>query len=194
MDPGELRTLLQQHHYDCYGWALCCCRFDPHAAEDVLQAAYLKVLEGEAQFGGRSSFKTWVFAVIRRTARDERRKAFVRRLRFTNQESDLPGSEDPVGTTETGELQEGFRRALAMLPKRQRETLHLVFYQDLTIEEAAAVLNISVGSARTHYTRGKINIRKFMETRYALSGSKIRRNRDQGTLQQSEARRQTTLP
>ncbi len=188
MDPVELRSLLQQHHQDCYGWALCCCKFDPGIADDVLQASYLRVLEGEAQFGGRSSFKTWLFAVIRRTALDERRKAFFRRLRFTNQYTDLPGSEDPADMTETGELQEAFRHALTMLPGRQQETLHLVFYQDLTIEEAAAVLNISVGSARTHYTRGKINVKKFMETRYAPPGPALRRNRNQGTLQQSEAR------
>lgn len=188
MDPVELRTLLEQHHHDCYGWALCCCKFDASIADDVLQASYLKVLEGEAQFGARSSFKTWLFAVIRRTAHDEQRRALFRRLRFTNQNTELPGSENPADMTETGELQEAFRHALTMLPGRQRETLHLVFYQDLTIEEAAAVLNISIGSARTHYARGKIKIRKFMKTRYALPGSTFRRNGNPETLQQSEAR------
>src|SRR6266487_259810 len=57
----------------------CCCGWDRTAAEDVLQASYLKLLDGRARFEGRSSFRTFVLGVIARTAREGRRRSALRR-------------------------------------------------------------------------------------------------------------------
>ena len=53
-------------------------------------------------------------------------------------------------------------QALSRLSKRQQEVLHLVFYQNLTIQEAANVLAMPVGTARTHYERGKSRLRELL--------------------------------
>ena len=42
-----------------------------------MQLAYVKVLEGSAKFDGRSSFRTWLFGVVRRTAAEQRRRYAV---------------------------------------------------------------------------------------------------------------------
>ena len=54
--------------------------------------------------------------------------------------------------------------AMGKLSARQRDVLHLVFYQDLTIAAAAEVLGISVGSARVHYDRGKKQLRELLDS------------------------------
>jgi RNA polymerase sigma-70 factor (ECF subfamily) len=52
--------------------------------------------------------------------------------------------------------------ALDRLSSRQRDVLHLVFYQNLTIAAAADVLGVSVGAARVHYERGKAQLRRLL--------------------------------
>src|SRR4051812_42745567 len=76
MEP-ELRRTIEQLHEVSFAWALACCGFRREEAEDVLQTAYLKVLDGRATFDGRASLKTWLFAVIRNTAADRRRQSWV---------------------------------------------------------------------------------------------------------------------
>ena len=50
---------------------------------------------------------------------------------------------------------EAIGRALVRLSERQREVLHLVFYEGLSIAEASVVMKVSLGTARVHYERGK---------------------------------------
>jgi RNA polymerase sigma-70 factor (ECF subfamily) len=166
MDSSELRDELERHHRESYGWALGCCSRDPLEAESVLQAVYLKVLEGKARFDGKSAFKTWLFAVIRKTAAGERRKNYLRRLLPSRRESEEIAAtkvESPDEKIYQTEIRLAFRRALADLPGRQREVLQLVFYHDLSLAEAAEVMGVSLGSARTHYERGKKRLRQLME-------------------------------
>jgi len=168
-DEGRgLPLELEQLHEDSYGWALACCGRRPAEAREVLQAAYLKVLDGRARFDGRSSFRTWLFGVIRRTAAEERRREALRRLRLVSI-SAAPEPPDPaLGAADRVERSEDSGRlvaALSRLPRRQREVLDLVFYHDLTIAEAATVMGVGVGSARVHYERGKARLRALLGRR-----------------------------
>ena len=79
-DREAIGRELERLHRESFGWALACCGRKPAEAEDVLQTVYLKILEGRARYGGQASFKTWLFAVIRRTAQDKARRATVRQL------------------------------------------------------------------------------------------------------------------
>lgn len=163
MNSYELRTELEKLHRESYGWALNCCLRNPAEAENVLQAVYLKVLEGKALFDGRAAFKTWLFAVIRTTAIDERRQHWLRRLRLDRYEV-LPEREVRLDETVfRTEIRALFRSALVDLPRRQREVLLLAFYHDLSLAEAADVMGVSIGSARKHYDRGKQRLRQLMK-------------------------------
>src|SRR5205807_4738589 len=85
MSPEALEQELDQLHPAAFGWALACCSGDRAAAEDALQASYLKVLDGRASDGRPDAVTELV------------RADGTRRL----------------------------TEALATLPRRQREVLHL---------------------------------------------------------------------
>lgn len=163
----DLRSELAALHAQAYGWALRCCR-DREDAEEALQQSYLKVLDGRARFDGRSSFRTWLFGVIRLTAREQARR---RRLGLSRLERWWRGAARP--SPADARADEGADRAVVLeavlrrLSRRQQEVLHLVFYQELTIQEAASVLEMPVGTARTHYERGKARLRALLDSQGA---------------------------
>jgi len=164
-DPAALRPALMELHHDAYTWALNCCDRNRADAEDVLQAAYLKVLDGRARFDGRSSMLTWLFSVVRKTAADQRRRRAVHKL-LLDPLAVIIGNADPEPPAEApieqGQLRARLAQVLAALPRRQREVLLLVFYHELTIGEAARAMDTSLGSARQHYARGKQRLRTLL--------------------------------
>ena len=168
MEIAELKAELERLHSASFGWALSCCRRDRTEAEEVLQTVYLKILEGKACFRGEASLKTWLFAVIRKTAATEYRRRFVRSLRLTSHPETSHASaainESQAASVERWEIKERFQNAMKNLPRRQREALHLVFYEDLSLREAADVMGVSIGSARQHYERGKKHLRDSLAT------------------------------
>ncbi len=124
----------------------------------MLHSAYLRVLEGRARFAGRSSLKTWLFSVVRTVATETRRRrwfrdvALKRWLDRTPERDHIAGPDEALASKEQGAL---VRSALQQLAARQREVLDLVFFHGLTIEEAAQVMGVALGTARVHYQRGK---------------------------------------
>jgi len=166
IDRTDLEGELERLHPASFSWALNCCGRNREVAEDVLQTSYLKVLQGKARFDGRSGFKTFLFAVIRRTASESRRREVLRRLGLARWNAVKPvsrSSPDPDQAAQTSQRRESFSAALSKLARRQRQVLELVFAHALTLEEAASALGISVGSARVHYARGKKRLASVLE-------------------------------
>jgi RNA polymerase sigma-70 factor, ECF subfamily len=166
MNEESLREMMEINHTSAFGWALYCCNGDREEAAEVLHSVYVQILEkGGRAFKGKSSFKTWLFSVIRNTSK-RRRFQFNLRLKklqdlIFRPPADVKGMEDRI---HENEARAGIMKLLEKLSRQQRQVLQLVFYHDLTIEEAAVVMEVSLGSARTHYDRGKSKLRAEMRT------------------------------
>ena len=165
MKAKELEAQLVRLHPESFGWALHCCQRNRTEAEDVLQTSYLKVLSGKARYGGKAPFKTWLFGVIRITALEQRREGAIREekvLPLVPRETPNRERRDLLAGLEEKERVGRLLESLKALSERQRQVLHLVFYQELTISEAAEVMGVSLGTARTHYERGKERLRTLL--------------------------------
>ncbi|HSJ67227.1 MAG TPA: RNA polymerase sigma factor [Anditalea sp.] len=153
MKKSLLQNILKEHHSSAYIWARQCCSFDEDLAKDILQVVYLKILEGKAVYHEKSSLKTWLFSVIKFTAAESKRKE--------NMTTTLDEVGEYAGPEEDAQM-DTHEELIMLLPKRQQEVLLLVFYHNLTLEKASEVMEISLGSARTHYDRGKKNLKEII--------------------------------
>jgi RNA polymerase sigma-70 factor (ECF subfamily) len=154
MNQSQLETLLRQHHREAYLWARQCCGFDEELAKDVIQMVFLKILEGKAKLREDRNPKTWLFSIIRFTAIDELRKAG--KWESLEIETEVAWEED-----ESDEV--NYEALVRRLPKMQQEVLLMVFYHGMTLEQSAEVLQLHIGTIRTHYDRGKKRLKELIE-------------------------------
>jgi RNA polymerase sigma-70 factor (ECF subfamily) len=117
-----------------------------------VQQAYVELLAGKARFDDKSSLQTFVFAVVQNLARSRFRR-ISSRLRLLQT---FGNSEEPTAEIHEHDAQDdNVWRVVGELPDRQRDIVELMFCRDLTIEEAAAVMGVTVGTGRQHYARAK---------------------------------------
>ncbi|MDH3266446.1 MAG: sigma-70 family RNA polymerase sigma factor [Gammaproteobacteria bacterium] len=156
-NPHVSRSALEAIHSQVFGWALSRCDFDHATAEDLMQQAYVELLSGNARFNNESSLKTFVFSVVQNLARSRFRR-ISSRLRLIRQYR-------PDRVTEPVEpvADDGVWHAVRALPARQRDIIELVFCRELTIEQASAVMGVSIGTGRVHYERAKKALRSRLQ-------------------------------
>jgi RNA polymerase sigma-70 factor (ECF subfamily) len=125
-------------------------------AEDVTQECFLVLVRGAAFDGRRSAIGTYLFGIARHMV--------LRRLRISTRETDeLLETPDPAETLEailTSERSELVQRAIAKLPPLQREAIILFEYEELTLENIAAVTGVEVGAVKARLQRARQSLRK----------------------------------
>ncbi|MGQ0634757.1 MAG: RNA polymerase sigma factor [Planctomycetaceae bacterium] len=152
-------------HSRAIRWAAVCSGGAWDRGADIVQEAYVRVLRGSATFRAESGFTTWWLGVVRLTAFEEarrvRRRANLLRHYSEGRTSEYGCASEPEASRYDGK-QAVVEAALTELSPRQRQVLHLTFYQQLSLREAAAVMGVSLGSARRYYARAKCRLRKLL--------------------------------
>jgi RNA polymerase sigma-70 factor, ECF subfamily len=165
---------------------------DPSDAADTTQEVFLKVFRGMNQFHGESTLKTWIYRIALHEASNRRRWWFRHKAQETSidpvEESEYSGEERLIDPGESpfeqfahAEVRVVVEEALAHVAEPYRTAVILRDLEDMSYEEIAEVLQISLGTVKSRITRGREALRKKL-TRYAqevgselgLAGSEIR--------------------
>jgi RNA polymerase sigma-70 factor (ECF subfamily) len=130
---------------------------DPHAADDLTQETFLRALQSLHRFEGRSSARTWLLSIARRTVADDlRRKASRPRIsRYDwqlaaeqSQPRDLPGFDDGIALTEL----------LDQIPGDGREVFVLTQLAGVPYAQTAAHLGCPIGTVRSRVARARTTL------------------------------------
>jgi RNA polymerase sigma-70 factor (ECF subfamily) len=138
---------------------------DEHAAEDVVQEAYLRAAKFFASFRGGDG-RTWLLAVVRRASFDwlAKSRAWAAAASF---DEDLHGRDDdslnPEHLAVRAADRQLVRRAVEELPPEFREAVVLRELEGLSYQQIAAVTDVPVGTVMSRLSRG----RKMLQRRLA---------------------------
>ena len=153
-DRGAFHVLYERYADAVYRYALSILR-TPHLAEDVLQETMMAVWKGAKSFKGRSKALTWILGIARNQAYNTLRKESKgQRLPDTGS---IAETRDPTESMHKDLL---VQEALGVLSPQQREVMHLVFYENLTVREAASLLKIPEGTVKSRMYHARLALAK----------------------------------
>jgi RNA polymerase sigma-70 factor (ECF subfamily) len=136
---------------------------DPAEAEDVAQETFLRIWKHAGGWRqGRARFDTWAHRVAMNLCYDRlRKRRDVLMAEPPDQMDDGPLPDAGL----TGAEADGRRveRALQAIAPRQREAIVLVYYQDLSNQEAASVMQVSVDALESLLSRGRRSLQTILK-------------------------------
>lgn len=160
-DAGAFEVLLERYRRQIFNFILRSVR-DRHAAEELMQDVFLRVVQRSREFKGESKFSTWLYTIARNLCIDNSRKMAFRRHRSLDAPSRGKDGEGPsmierVEGRELGahreavsrELSERIASAVEELPNEQREVFLMRQVSHMPFKEIAAVVGVPENTVKS---------------------------------------------
>jgi len=145
--------------------------FDRDAAEDLSQETFVRAIKYAARFDPKYPMRTWLLTIARRLSINHGRKAKRRRGEPGVELARLEDASAP-SPTQAIEVQEGRDRsktlvdaAIKRLSDPQRLAIVMHYQQGMPLDEISQVMDMPVGTIKSHLHRGRKKMREILEPR-----------------------------
>ncbi|SDL86089.1 RNA polymerase sigma factor, sigma-70 family [Catalinimonas alkaloidigena] len=171
---AALAQLFHTYYKSLYNYGLKIIQ-DDALVEDAIQEMFLDLWRGRQKLSGEiRSVKLYLIISFRRTLlrRKSRFQVFASRQPVETLHGLAPSGEEVLIRNQTDAYREQLvRQELIALPQRQREVIHLRFYQELSFDEIADLMQMNVQSVRNLLFRALTRLRKNQTLHDQLSSS-----------------------
>lgn len=165
---SALSHLVERHHAPLLGYLYRLANGDRALAEDWVQESFLRLLRGIGQYQYPRPVKPWLYAIATNLARDHFKAAETRQ---TESEPDEPHFWQRAGGIDAAaeqlfiqqETQNRVAAAIQQLPQHQREAVILRYYQDFSLTDIAAALEIPLGTVKSRLSLAISRLRELMD-------------------------------
>lgn len=133
---------------------------DIEDSRDMTQNTFLKAFKNIKDFRKESSFSTWLYRIAFNTCLNEVKKKGRETVELN--ESVIGSTKDVLSTMIKNEKGILVQRSLKKLPERQRMTIILRAYGELSLKETAGIMKCSEGAVKAHYHNGMKKLREIL--------------------------------
>lgn len=161
----DIETLMRQYGNDVLRTAYMYVK-DVHTAEDIFQDVFIKVNQKLSTFEGNSSIKTWIIRITINTCKDYLKSAWNRRVvPMMEYKEDAIVSEADYDEVEKQDTNRLVKKTVMSLPEKYRDIVLCVYFQEMTVTEAAKALGIAEGTAKSRLSRARLRLKEVLEGR-----------------------------
>ena len=159
--PGAFDVIVERHRRSIY---LLCYRFvgNHEDASDLSQDVFLRAYRGLRKFRGQASLGTWLYRIgvnvcLNRVSTRAPAVESIEERQFVDGRAEAP-SEAILRAERSARV----RAAIAQLPRKQRATLILRTYHEMSHQEIADVLGSSVGAVKANFFHALGSLKRIL--------------------------------
>jgi RNA polymerase sigma-70 factor (ECF subfamily) len=137
---------------------------DATRAEDVSQDIFVKVYRARMKYEPKAKFSTWLYRIAVNHCLNEirARKSQPALAAPINDLLEEPQGEDPDARMTRVELQHAVKAAIDALPENQRMAVILARYEDMSYDEIAEAMSLSLEAVKSVLFRAKENLKQSL--------------------------------